>query len=222
MTKKIGLVEDEEDLNQILSVYLGRNNYSYISCKSLKEANEYIDCNIDLWVIDIMLPDGSGIELLKSIKSKNRDIPVILISARGDSIDRLLGFEVGCDDYIPKPFLPEELIFRIQKLLDNNKEKFTTSKDILSIKNYKVNKVKRTIYDNDLPIDVTSREYDIILYFINNSSQAVTRDELLEKFWEKEYYGSDRVVDNYIKNIRKKLPRLTIETIYGYGYRCNI
>lgn len=219
MNEKICLVEDEEDLNQILSVYLERNNYKSVSCRSLKEAKEYITEDMDLWVIDIMLIDGSGIELLKSIKSKNKGIPIILISARGDSTDRLLGFEIGCDDYIPKPFLPEEMIFRIDKILRNPKNKGKDSKELFHVNGYEIDKTKRTISYNQSLLDVTSREFDIIMYFINNRSEAISREVLLENFWEKDYYGSNRVVDNYIKNIRKKLPKLNLETIYSYGYR---
>ena len=218
---KICLVEDEEDLNKILSLYLERNDYQCISCRTREEAISHIYEDIDMWVIDIMLPDGSGIELLKSIKAVDKEIPVIIISARGDSIDRLLGFEVGCDDYIPKPFLPEELIYRISKLFNSLNKKPSIPKNTLSIEPYKIDKVKRNIYKGSEIIDVTSREFDIILYFLNNSSKAISREELLQKFWEEDYYGSDRVVDNYVKNIRKKLPELTIETIYAYGYRYN-
>lgn len=218
---KICLVEDEEDLNKILSLYLERNNYECISCSTREEAMRHLYSDIDMWVVDIMLPDGSGIELLKNIKAVNKETPVIIISARGDSIDRLLGFEVGCDDYIPKPFLPEELIYRISKVFNAINKKPNIPKNIISVGPYKIDKAKRNVYIEDKIIDLTSREFDIILYFLSNKSKAISRGELLQRYWEEDYYGSDRVVDNYIKNIRKKLPDLSIETIYGFGYRYN-
>lgn len=218
---KICLVEDEEDLNKILSLYLERNNYECISCSTREEAMRHLYSDIDMWIVDIMLPDGSGIELLKNIKAVNKETPVIIISARGDSIDRLLGFEVGCDDYIPKPFLPEELIYRISKVFNAISKKPNIPKNIISVGPYKIDKAKRNVYIEDKIIDLTSREFDIILYFLSNKSKAISRGELLQRCWEEDYYGSDRVVDNYIKNIRKKLPYLSIETIYGFGYRYN-
>ncbi len=222
---KICLTEDEKDLNKILELYLKKAGHDVICCYTMTDVINQIDLNnnFDLWVIDIMLPDGNGIEILKKIKEINPEIPVILISARGDSIDRVLGFEVGCDDYIAKPFLPAELVHRVSKVLkfcQNNIKK--GDYNILNFGPYTIDNTKRMVFENDVRIDLTSREYDIVCYFIKNSSIAISRDTLMKEIWNDECYGYDRVVDNYIKNIRKKLPYLNIETVYGYGYRCNL
>lgn len=216
----ICLVEDEKDLNQMLKYYLEKANYTVHTCTSILEAQQYMERAIPLWVIDIMLPDGNGLELLKKIKQKNKETMTIIISAKGDRFDRVAGFEIGCDDYIAKPFLPAELVFRVEKLYP----KFNIQQvcDIICVPPYQIDLSKRLIFIDSTKIDITSREFDIILYFIQHKGQAISRDCLLNQIWGSDYYGNDRIVDNYIKNIRRKLPELAIETIYGYGYRYNI
>lgn len=217
--KKICLVEDEKDLISILALYLSKNNWEVIECTNMQEAKRYIYSDIDLWILDIMLPDGNGFEILKEIKQMNPQIPVILISARGESIDRVVGFEIGCDDYISKPFLPAELVFRVTKLFDKS---LTAESSIIYCEPYVIDKTRRIVFEKEQKINLTSREFDIIIFFIEQNTLAISREKLLEQIWGEDYYGSDRVVDNYIKKIRKKLPQLSIETIYGYGYRCNL
>jgi len=219
------LVEDETDLLEILSLYLRNNGWDVIPLSTMLAANEYITTPVDLWVLDIMLPDGSGIELLKNIKAQYPEMPVIFISARGDSIDRVLGFEVGCDDYIAKPFLPIELVYRANKFLNTETTTGNTAqqKDSLdSFDTYHIDRKKRIVYDADTPVSLTSKEYEIVLYFLDNSSTALSRESILLKVWGNDFYGSDRVIDNYIKKLRKKLPNFSLETIYGFGYRFNI
>lgn len=220
MMKDICLVEDEKDLNQMLKYYLEKANYHVHTCTSILEAQQYVDLAIPLWVIDIMLPDGNGLELLKTIKQKNKDTMTIIISAKGDRFDRVAGFEIGCDDYIAKPFLPAELVFRVDKIYPRLKTQ--NACDIIVISPYEIDLSKRLVFQNGEKIDITSREFDIIYYFIQHKGQAISRDCLLNDIWGQDYYGNDRIVDNYIKNIRRKLPELALETIYGYGYRYNL
>lgn len=214
--KNICILEDEKELNDILKLNLEKNGYNVFPCLSLKDAYKNLNNNINIWVIDLMLPDGSGFDLLKDIKKKS-NTPVILISARGDSIDRVLGFEMGCDDYIAKPFLPKELIYRIKNLPNKN-----TNNQILVFGEYTIDIKKRTIkYDNE-EIYTTSREYNLIMYFFENKGNALSREQIINQAWGDSFIGNDRVVDNFIKKIRNKAPFLNIETIYGYGYRCNL
>ena len=215
------LVEDEEDLNQMLKIYLEKAGYRVISCFSIADTEKVKSQDIGIWVIDIMLPDGNGLELLKEIKSQSADTPVVIISAKGDRFDRVAGFEVGCDDYIAKPFLPAELVFRVDRL----KKQITSVKsasDLLTVGAYTIDLGRRMIFEKDQRMDITSRELDIILFFIRNKGQAISREQLLQEVWGENYFGNDRVDDNYVKNIRKKLPQMEIETIYGYGYRYNL
>lgn len=218
--RTICLIEDEADLNNILTLYLENNNWKVISCKNSSEALAQLSNSIDLWIVDIMLPDGNGFDILGEIKKADPRKPVILISARGDQIDRVLGFEFGCDDYIAKPFLPKELVYRVSKLFEKTTNKNT--KVLVTCGPYTINKSHRLVMEEDVLIPLTSREYDLLLYFVKNKRLALSRDQVLQEVWEDDFYGSNRVVDNYIKNLRKKLPKIDIETIYGYGYRCNI
>ena len=218
--RTICLIEDEADLNNILTLYLENNNWKVISCKNSSEAHIQLTTSIDLWILDIMLPDGNGFDILSEIKKADPTKPVILISARGDQIDRVLGFEFGCDDYIAKPFLPKELVYRVSKLFEKTTN--GNAKILVTCGPYTINKSHRLVMEEDALIPLTSREYDLLLYFVKNKRLALSREQVLRDVWEDDFYGSNRVVDNYIKNIRKKLPRIDIETIYGYGYRCNI
>lgn len=219
----ICLLEDEEQLRNILSLYLSNEGFSVSSFADLHSAfNSNLD-NIDLYIIDIMLPDGSGFELMNKVKSQKPNTPVILISARGDDIDKILGLEMGCDDYIAKPFMPRELVLRSKKLLSRLP---STTKDddsnIIKVGDYSIHTQKRTVYKNSTEIELSSLEYDLLIYFVNNNSIALSRNKILKNVWGENYFGSDRVVDNSIKRIRKKLPYINIETIYGYGYRLSI
>lgn len=219
------MVEDEEDLNQLLVFYLENANYIVQSCKTLSEAQKQIgNPEISIWVIDIMLPDGNGLELLKQVKDNCSSTACIIISAKGDRFDRVSGFEIGCDDYITKPFLPAELVFRINKLRTTmSKTPDQQNKNIhIQFGQYLVDPDRRIVMDNQQKYDITSREFDIIMFFIKHQKQAISREQLLNSVWGQDYFGNDRIVDNYIKNIRKKLPNAAIETIYGYGYRYNI
>lgn len=218
----ICLIDDEKALNQVLKTYLERDGHSvapyYCIQDIYRQANWY--SLYDLYIIDIMLPDGSGTELMRKIKDKNRNIPVILISARGECIDRVLGFEMGCDDYLAKPFLPAELCYRVSNLLKNNN---ISLKKLINFNGYSLDEAKRTICtEQQLQIPVTSKEFDIILYFVMHPSVAISRDQLLTDIWGESYYGYYRVVDNHIKNIRRKLPKFHLEIIYGFGYRCTL
>lgn len=218
----ICLIDDEKALNQVLKTYLERDGHSvapyYCIQDIYRQANWY--SLYDLYIIDIMLQDGSGTELMRKIKDKNRNIPVILISARGECIDRVLGFEMGCDDYLAKPFLPAELCYRVSNLLKNNN---ISLKKLINFNGYSLDEAKRTICtEQQLQIPVTSKEFDIILYFVMHPSVAISRDQLLTDIWGESYYGYYRVVDNHIKNIRRKLPKFHLETIYGFGYRCTL
>ena len=177
-----------------------------------------IDNKPDLWVLDIMLPDIDGFQLLKEIKEKDKDIPVIFISARDEDIDRIIGLEMGSDDYIAKPFMPRELVIRVQKLLKRvyNNDKV---KEVIIIKGYNVDLEKRLVKLNGEEIPMTSGEFDLLILLINKKGGAVTREQIISDLWGDSYFGSDRVVDDLIRRLRKKMPELKVETIYGHGYR---
>lgn len=213
----IYLVEDESALNEILCMYLRQEGFivkSFLDGNSaLKEINNE---EVDLWILDIMLPDIDGIELLRNIKYKNSTIPIIFMSARNSDIDKITGLELGCDDYIAKPFLPRELVIRSQKILERV---YGKPQEELMIANYIIDINKRVVSDGEKLMELTSKEFDLLLFFTESAGQALSREQIINRVWGEDYFCSDRIVDNLIKRLRKKMENLKIETIYGYGYR---
>jgi two-component system response regulator CssR len=214
---KIYLVEDEKNLNDILVFYLKNEGYEVKSFTSGLEAEKCINKDVHLWILDIMLPDLDGYELIKRIKKHNENTPVIFISARDKDLDIITGLQMGSDDYISKPFLPMELVIRTRKLLNRVYKQDNNNALINNI--YKVDYNKRLVYKEEKIIDLTSREFDFLCTIIKNKNTAMSREILLNNVWGEDYFGSDRVVDDLVRRVRKKLPNLRIETIYGYGYR---
>ncbi|MCT4542584.1 MAG: response regulator transcription factor [Vallitalea sp.] len=217
MMFKIYLVEDEKNLNDILVFYLKNEGYEVKSFTSGLEAEKCINKDVHLWILDIMLPDLDGYELIKRIKKHNENTPVIFISARDKDLDIITGLQMGSDDYISKPFLPMELVIRTRKLL--NRVYKQDNNNVLINNIYKVDYNKRLVYKEEKIIDLTSREFDFLCTIIKNKNTAMSREILLNNVWGEDYFGSDRVVDDLVRRVRKKLPNLRIETIYGYGYR---
>lgn len=218
MTYRIYLVEDDKNLNLVLSSYLEKEGWQVKAFFNGEDAMKNIMNPPDLWILDIMLPDIDGYQLIKEIKSKTPHIPVIFISARDADIDRVLGLELGSDDYLAKPFLPRELVIRTRNLLDRSYHK---SYSTYSLPPYTINESSRTVSLENEIIDLTSKEYELLLYFAKNPNIALSREQILNNVWGSDYFGSDRVVDDLVRRLRKKLSKLDIETIYGYGYRVN-
>ena len=216
---KIGLVEDEINLNKLIKSYLEKEDYEVVSFTKGMDALDYIDNNndINLWILDIMLEDDiTGYDIIKRIKGLNEQIPVIFSSARDESIDKILGLELGSDDYIAKPYSPKELILRVKNIL-----KRVYSKDFhkINYNDYEINTEERTVYLNNKRINITTLEFDLLLYLLNNKNKSLTREMILNDVWGSDYFGSDRVVDDSIRRLRKKMPDLLINTVYGFGYR---
>ena len=216
MSFKIYLVEDDKNLNLILTSYLEKEGWQVSSFLTGEDAKAAINTPPDLWILDIMLPDIDGYHLLQEIKLNYPNIPVIFISARDADIDRVLGLELGSDDYLPKPFLPRELVIRTRNLLERI---YGSNTQIQNIPPYIIDEKSRSVkFENQL-IDLTSKEFDLLIYFTKNQGLALSREQILESIWGSDYFGTDRVVDDLVRRLRKKMPKLNIETIYGFGYR---
>ena len=220
---KICLVEDEYELNQILCAYLRKEDWQVISFTDGNRAREYTeDC--DLWILDIMLPGCDGFTLLQEIRVQKPDIPIIFISARDKDIDRLAGLELGSDDYVTKPFLPRELVLRVKKLMTRRSGNTATdtnaSSQVISQNGYHIDCGSRTVLDSaNKTIELTSKEFDLLVFMLRNHDIAVNRDSIIHAVWGEDYVGTDRAVDDLLRRLRKKLPTIKIETIYGYGYK---
>lgn len=217
MKKVIGIVEDEKDLNELVKRYLEKEGYEVRSFLTFDEASPHTDDeDINLWILDIMLGNKSGFDLIEEIRANDPDVPVIFMSARDKEFDRIIGLEKGSDDYITKPFSPKELVLRVNNVI---RRTYRDDDSKVVVDGYVVDENQRTVFYGDTQIDLTTKEFELLMLFVNNRGTAFPREQILEKVWEQNYYGSDRVVDDTLRRLRKKMPHLNIHTIYGFGYR---
>ncbi len=218
---KIALVEDEANLSSLVSKYILSEGFECVTFRTGEEAIKFInDKSISLWVLDIMLPGVvSGYDILKQIRSVNTKIPVIFTSARDQDIDRIMGLELGSDDYLSKPYSIRELMLRIKNMITRTYGKEDNAGNVEEINGYVVDFDKRIVTENGVNINLTSKEYDLLFFLLQNKTKAFSRDQILDQVWGSDYYGSDRVVDDLMRRLRQKMPNLSVETIYGFGYR---
>jgi len=215
---KICLVEDEKSLNDLIATYLKKEGYEVLSCENGKTALQITE-KIDLWILDIMLEDEiSGYDIIKNIREKDSKVPVIFTSARDQELDKIIGLELDADDYITKPYSPKELILRVNKLIKRVYDKDYNKNEY---EDYVIDAEKRTVLDTleNKEILLTTLEFDLLLMFLKEKGRSFEREEILNKVWGNDYFGSDRVVDDLVRRVRAKMPRININTIYGYGYR---
>ena len=217
MKRVISIVEDEKDINNLVAQYLRKEGYEVHSYYTYEEASAHVaDDDVHLWILDIMLDDKSGFDLIEEIRLQGPETPVIFMSARDKEFDRIIGLEKGCDDYITKPFSPKELVLIVKNII---KRAYRDDNNRISIDGYELDEEQRKIYADNVEIELTTKEFDLLMMFIKNKGIAFSRDKILENVWDENYFGSDRVVDDTLRRLRKKLPNLNIHTIYGYGYR---
>ena len=214
----ICLVEDEEALSNVVKIYLERAGYKVICLNKGSDAIAYIGKKVHLWILDIMLGDDiSGYDIIKAIREKDENVPVIFTSARDQEIDKIFGLELGSDDYMTKPYSSKELVLRVNNII---KRVYKDSKEnILTYEDYKIDIEKRNVELNSKSIKLTTLEFDLLLLFLQNKGKCFSRDEILQSVWGPDYFGTDRVVDDLIRRVRKKLSKVKIEAVYGYGYR---
>jgi two-component system response regulator CssR len=210
------LVEDEKNLNDLIKTYLEKANYKVIQCYSGKEAME-VDEKIHLWILDIMLGDDiSGYDIIKHIRETDEKVPIIFTSARDQDLDKIIGLELGSDDYITKPYSPKELILRVNNII---KRVYNDTYEKITYGDYIVDVNKRSVLEFDKEINLTTLEFELLILLLNNEGKSFSREEILNSVWKEDYYGNDRVVDDLVRRLRSKMKKLKINTIYGYGYR---
>ena len=214
---KICLVEDEVSLNNLMKSYIEKEGYEIVQFFNGTNALDYVGKEkIDLWILDIMLGDAiSGYDLIKKIREVDQNVPVIFTSARDQDLDKILGLELGSDDYVTKPYSPKELVLRINNIL---KRVYAASNKI-KYENYEIDIDKRIVTHDNKEINLTTLEFDLLYMFLKNIGKSYSRDDILNIIWGENYFGSDRVVDDLVRRLRKKMPKLHINTIYGFGYR---
>jgi two-component system response regulator CssR len=215
---KICLVEDEKNLNSLIKSYLEKEGYEVISCYNGRDAIDKIqDTEIKLWILDIMLGDSiSGYDIIKEVRKTNVNVPVIFTSARDQDLDKIIGLELGSDDYITKPYSPKELVLRVNNII---KRVYSKTENKFVYETYIIDKNKRLVYENEKIINLTTLEYDLLIMFLDNKNKSFSREDILKIVWGDDYFGSDRVVDDLVRRLRRKMPKLSINTIYGFGYR---
>ncbi|WP_162146862.1 response regulator transcription factor [Acholeplasma granularum] len=213
---KIYLVEDEKNLSEIIRKYLTRESYDVTVFYDGETAMEHVNDQVDLWILDVMLTgEIDGFDLMEAIAKNNPDTSVIFTSARDQALDKIRGLELGSDDYLAKPYSPRELMLRVKAILKRK----TKRPGLITYSDYTIQLDSREIKYGDKILDLTNKEFEMLLVFLKNKQEPIERHFLLETIWGKNYVGSDRVVDDLLRRLRAKMPLLRIETIYGYGYR---
>ncbi len=216
------IVEDEEKIARVLELELTFEGYSIDNAYTGYEALEkYREREWDLILLDIMLPEMSGVEILRRIRKSDESTPVILLTAKDSIEDKVTGLDLGANDYITKPFQIEELLARIRAALRLN-QKIEVDSDWLVFEDLRLNEGTREVFRGDSMIELTPREFDLLVYFLKNPRQVLTRDQILDTVWGYDYYGETNVVDVYVRYLRKKVDGdredKLIHTVRGVGY----
>ncbi len=215
----ICLVEDEKSLSDLIKTYLEKENYNVVQFFDGTSAFNYVGKKSELWILDIMLGDDvTGYDIIKKIREKDSNVPVIFTSARDQDIDKIIGLEMGSDDYLAKPFSTKELVLRVNRLINRiYKDKEVINEIIYD--NYVIDLNKRVAREKDVEIKLTTLEFDLLVMLLNNKNISFSREDILKSIWGENYFGSDRAVDDLVRRLRKKMPKLNVSTIYGFGYR---
>ncbi len=210
------IVDDEERIREVVKEYCLLEKYNVLEASDGVEALDIVkDNNIDLIVLDIMMPKLDGLSTFKKIKEIKK-IPTIILSARAEEYDKLVGFELGIDDYVTKPFSPKELMARIKVIL-----KRQNIEDVYIYQDLKIDYLGHVVYVENKELKLTPKEYDLLVYFVKNPNVALSREQLLNKIWDYDFYGEDRTVDTHIKMLRNNLGKYRdlIVTVRGMGYK---
>lgn len=210
------VVDDEELIRNVIREYLENEKYEVLEAVDGEEALKMVSTHkIDLIILDIMMPKKDGYTTLKEIK-KEKNIPIIMLSARSEEYDKLLGFDLGIDDYLTKPFSPRELLARVKAVLRRNREM-----EVYEVGDFVLDLQGHTLKIANEEVKLTPKEYELLVYFIQNEHIALSREQLLNKVWGYDFYGDDRTIDTHIKMLRNNLGKYRdwIVTVRGMGYK---
>nr|WP_307989412.1 response regulator transcription factor [uncultured Niameybacter sp.] len=226
---KILVVDDEEHILELIAYNLSANGFDVFTATSIKESDKVLEKEqVDLMLLDVMLPDIDGMTALKKYRNdaRTKDMPIIMITAKGEEIDKVIGLELGADDYITKPFSVREVVARVNAVVRRNQRVLKNSNEDdrqLAFKGLRVNIESHTVFYNDEMIELTLKEFEILKLLMQNKGKVMTREVLLDRIWGYEYYGETRTVDVHIRYLRSKLSQYgleeCIETVRGLGYR---
>ncbi|MDO5549143.1 MAG: response regulator transcription factor [Eubacteriales bacterium] len=216
------IADDEERIRRLVSDFLRRDGYTVLQAADGGEAMELIDqrlSTIDLIILDVMMPVYDGWSVLRHIRAKNREVPVMMLTARAEDTDEVFGFDLGADDYITKPFSPIVLSARVRALEKRCQQNSDSSEFVCG--DLSISETRREVMVSGASVDLTPKEYELLIYFKNNQNIAASRESILNAVWGYDYFGDLRTVDTHVKKLRAKLgPCGTmIQTVRGYGYR---
>ncbi len=215
---KLLIVDDEKNIREVVKEYSLLNGYEVDEAENGVDAlNLYNRNDYDCVILDIMMPKLDGYATCKQMKA-TKQIPIIMLSARQEEYDKLLGFELGVDDYMVKPFSPKELMARVKVILDKT---YRAKKKRLEYKTLVVDVEGRTVYVDNEVVNLTPKEIDLLIYFMENPNIALSREKLLEEVWHYDFFGDDRTVDAHVKMLRHNIKeyRDLIVTVRGMGYK---
>jgi two-component system, OmpR family, alkaline phosphatase synthesis response regulator PhoP len=229
MTKKVLVVDDEQHIITLLQYNLEQNGFQVITAMDGEEGRDLaISHNPDFIVLDLMLPKLDGIEVCKQLRQQKLSTPILMLTAKGDEFDKVLGLELGADDYMTKPFSPREVIARIKAILRrtqiSNDQQEAEDKDFIKIADLKIFPERYEAFFADEVIELTPKEFELLLYLVTNKGRVLTRDQLLSAVWKYDFAGDTRIVDVHISHLRDKIEKnskkpIYIKTIRGLGYK---
>ena len=222
MKPRVLVVDDEQDIRELLKFYLNKEGYEVIEAANGEEAltifeNEYID----LGIIDVMMPKMDGWEVVREIR-KYSQVPIIMLTAKSDEKDELLGFELGVDEYISKPFSPKILTARVDALIRRSYS--IDSSEMIDVGGIVINKAAHIVKINDEEIELSFKEFELLTYFVDNKGIALSREKILNNVWNYDYFGDARTIDTHVKKLRAKMgdKGKYITTVWGMGYKFEV
>lgn len=218
---KILITDDEAKIRTLVRKYAEFEGHIVLEAVNGMEAIKLCESNdIDIVIMDIMMPELDGFSAVKEIK-KSRDVPVVMLSARGEEYDKIHGFEIGVDDYVVKPFSPKELMMRIDAIMKRSGRVAGLNRECFKVDGLCIDLTARKATIDGNNIDLSPKEYDLLFYLVRNKSIALTREKIISNVWGYDFYGDDRTLDTHIKLLRKQLGNYSthIVTLRGVGYR---
>ena len=221
---RVLVVDDEEKIRNVIKEYAEFEGYEIDeACDGMEAIAKCKDNNYDIIIMDIMMPKLDGFSSIKEIR-KTKNIPVIMLSARGEEYDKLFGFEIGIDDYVVKPFSPKELMARINAVINRSKSGGSgqnVAQEKYTLEGLEVDMLGRNVYVDGVKKDLTPKEYELLQYFIINKNIALSREKILNEVWGYDFFGEDRTVDTHVKMLRNNLGKYRdkIVTVRGMGYK---
>jgi DNA-binding response OmpR family regulator len=231
--KKALIVDDDPNISELLRLYFDKDGFAVVSCLDGEKAVETFRQSLpDVIILDLMLPGKDGYDIIREIR-KTSDIPILMLTARGDTLDKVVGLELGADDYIQKPFEPKELLARVKAVLRRSEARperlhgggGESNSDYAEYEGLRVDKSRYSVQANGRAVDMPPKELELLFFIASHPNRVFNRDQLLENIWGYDFFGESRTVDVHIKRIREKLdeagphPAWQIKTVWGVGYK---